>query len=638
MRLRANTAFYLLLGSQLLLKLLGTSVSSSLGVVELQLSGGTAEAPEFLILSASAQKPAIFRGYVESVSENNVTLEKTIDPINSANELSPLSFGVWGTIQARAVSTLDTNGSIQNINLVDQGERYGGEPLVWVDVPVDLNGSSDSQKNAYAKAEWNATTGIIESITVTDPGLGYLTPPNVYIDGGPAFLRIIENESNFSGLFFEIISNTGDTLELNASLVENLSSKMPAGTLVELVPTYTVGSLLGTTSTQLHADENASKADWVYLLKRYNNQTGTAADYLPVYNDGLDWRSVNDPSNVYSDQIISPNSSMIIARRNEDNVTINLSGVAKFSSTYWELPETGKSKLVGNPYPTDVMLSDLIDNTWITEDNSSATSGCWLAHSNPELADNIQILNTSFWNTYWHDGTNIHVSEYAKVGARKGSGIGGALTRNDFSMSSGIIENISNEQDQHVIITSTGHGIKKGFSVTISNVLGRKTNENKNQVNALGIEVPDGDGLMVESSVNGQWEVLSTTTDTFVIATKNPNSDFYDDGNASWSIGTAGSGYDSNVSLSIIGGGGKGAKALGIVKNGKIDSISIISGGLLYKSAPTIIVHNGGWKNLTSGNAPINDVKIESGSGILLIRNHPHGENCVIPIGKFLNQ
>lgn len=638
MRLRANTAFYFLLGSQFLLKLLGTSVSSSLGVVELELNGGTTEAPEYLILSASAQKTAIFRGYVESASENNVTLEKTIDPINPANELPPLSFGVWGTNQARAESTLDSNGSIQNINLVYQGERYGGEPLVWVEAPVDLNGSSDTQKNAYARAEWNASSGIIESITVTDPGLGYLTPPNVYIDGGPAFLRIIENDSNYSGLFFEIISNSGDTLELNASLVENLSSQMPAGTLVELVPAYTIGSLLGTTSTQLHADENASKADWVYLLKRYDNQTGAATDYLPIFNDGLDWRAVNDPSNIYSDQMILPNSSMIMARRNEENVTLKLSGVAEFTSTYWELPETGKSKLVGNPYPTDVMLSDLIDNTWITEDNSSGTSECWLAHSNPEMADNIQILNASFWNTYWHDGSNIQITEYAKVGARKGSGIGGALTRNDFSMSSGLVEDISNEEDQNVIITSSGHGLKKGFSVTISNVLGRKTNENKNQVNALGLEVPDGDGLIVESSVNGQWDVLSTTTDTFVIATKNQNSDFFDDGNASWSTGSAGMGYDSNVSLSIIGGGGKGAKALGIVKNGKIDSISIISGGLFYTSAPTIIVHNGGWKNLTSGNAPINDVKIESGMGILLIRNHPHGENCVIPIGKYLNQ
>ena len=101
---------------------------------------------------------------------------------------------------------------------------------------------------------------------------------------------------------------------------------------------------------------------------------------------------------------------------------------------------------------------------------------------------------------------------------------------------------------------------------------------------------------------------------------------------AKWTTGDPGEGYDSNVSLSILGGGGQGARAVGIVEGGKITSISLTYGGLFYTNPPTVVVHPGGWNRLGRGEAPINDLLIPAGSGALLIRKHPNGIKSTLPL------
>ena len=137
---------------------------------------------------------------------------------------------------------------------------------------------------------------------------------------------------------------------------------------------------------------------------------------------------------------------MIIARRNDSNLSLFLSGVAQLSSTYWELPETGKAKLVGNPYSTEVMLSDLIDNQAITEKQfhrlCRLLARTTLTLNLLTIYKSLILLSGILIGT---DGSNLYVTEIAKISARAGSGIGGSLTSYDFSMSSGIIENASNE-------------------------------------------------------------------------------------------------------------------------------------------------------------------------------------------------
>ena len=615
-----------------------SNVSPGMGMIEIQINAGTPNVPSYRVVSASNSTPAVFRGFIESVNENNITIEKSVDPTDPSILIDPFESGIWGTIQARAkVLTLDDNGSIASFEIIHKGNGYRGKPLVFIDPPTDVNGSFLECRTAYAQAEWNSSSGEIYGLNIIDPGLGYETPPKITIDGGPAFLRKIENESNSSGVFFEIVSNSEDCLEINSSFLENPSNFLEPGNLIEVIPTHTVGSLFGFSESQLRADLNWSIADWVYFVTEPNDQTVNASDYIPIFNNGSSWRAVENPEVDYSNRAILPYESFIIARRNDSNLTINLHGIAQSSPTLWEIPEFGSSKLVGNPYPSDVMLSDLISNHSITEDNSPATDDMWLANPNPDIADNVQVLSSSVWKTYWNDGANLHVSENAQISARSGSGIGGSLRPSDFSMASGLIMDASNDNGDSVVITSPSHGLKTGFHVTISGALGRMTNEIKNQVDVSGNEVPDGEGLIIPSSINGVWKIKNTTTDTIELEDISSNSDFFYDGNATWSTGSPGAGYDSNVTLSILSENGKGAHAIGIVENGSINSISLISGGLLYLTAPKIIVHNGGWKSLTSGNTPIGNVTIPAGTGILLIRNHPHGTRNQILVGRNLN-
>jgi hypothetical protein len=150
--------------------------------------------------------------------------------------------------------------------------------------------------------------------------------------------------------------------------------------------------------------------------------------------------------------------------------------------------------------------------------------------------------------------------------------------------------------------------------------------------------VEEGEGLVIESPVNGKWEVTNASTYTFELKDCVNYSDFLTENNqAIWSTGTPGAGYENNVTLSIIGGGGFGARAVGIVDdNGRIGSISLTHGGLFYTQPPTVVVHPGGWRKLGRGNAPINNLTISAGSGALLVRKHPHGVRSLIPLRTIL--
>jgi len=447
-------------------------------------------------------------------------------------------------------------------------------------------------------------------------------------------LKIIDTESNYTGYSFHINSNSDYVLELNNSLNLPLGSIFLKDTVVEVMPVWTLGSLFGYTEIQLQSDANASRADWVYLLKTSLNQVGDSSDYVAHFHNGTEWKLVNSPNDSTSHYKISPDESVIIARRSEANKTLTFNGISPLTPTAWHLPEFNRTKLVSNPFPTSIKLSDIIGNETITDDNSSAeeNSTRWLAHKEQDLADNIQILNSSGWSTYWHDGTNLTITKPAVISAKAGSGIGGGLTMRDFSMASGTIQSVTNPPSGNPVITAQDHGLEPGFWIKISGAKGRLTNDAKVQINSLGEEVDSGEGMLINSSINGRWEIINVSTDSFELNHCLVESDFEENGLAKWTTGDPGEGYDANVSLSILGGGGQGARAVGIVEGGRITSISLTYGGLFYTSPPTVVVHPGGWNSLGRGEAPINDLLIPAGSGALLIRKHPNGIKSTLPL------
>ena len=624
--------------------LLGSSHSESMGVLSVQLSAGSWNAPSYSIFSPGVYNIPLFRGPIDASVENNVSLFKTPDVANPANLKGPLPAGVLNSIPARAEAFLDENGSVTSIALLDAGSGYLGPPRIYISQPNLENSDTPTYRAATAVVDWNATEKTITGISLLEKGRGYSQPPTITIDGGNYFLKIIDPASPASGSYFPILSNSDYIMEVNNSYDTGASDGIPLvsevlqqGQLIEVVQGWTLGSLFGHTieELKLYPDTNASRADWVYLLKGPDQQVGDSTDYVPHFHDGTDWRSVHSPSETFNHKAIAPHESLIIARRLDENSTIFFNGVSPRTSSSWVLPEFNRSMLVSNPFPTELKLSDLIGREMITEDNSTSEENRtrWLAHPQQDLADNVQMLTSSGWSTYWHQGTNLAITQEAKISARKGSGIGGALTQSDFSMSNGSILSISNPTTGNVLVsTSENHGLLNGFRVTISSALGYLTNENKEQINADGQVVEDGDGLIIESPVNGEWEITAVTTNTFELKDCQNYSDFIADGSATWSTGNQGAGYDNNVTLSIIGGGGQGAKAVGLVKDGRIHSISITQGGFFYTQPPKVVVHPGGWQKLGRGNSPINNLTIPAGSGVLLIRKHPHGVRSHIPL------
>ncbi len=612
-----------------------SNLSEPMGVVTVNLAGGSPEAPSFRIVSPGIHGSCIFRGPIEGlVSDNNVSFYRTSELDNPANRRGPFSSGVLGSVQGRASTMLDENGSISNFNLLFSGNGYRGRPRISLTPPSNPNNSATVYRAATVEAEWNSSLNIITGFSILEKGIGYDTPPAVYIEGGPYYLKIIDTESNFTGLSFLINSNSDHVLELNNSLNLSLGSILLKDTLVEVLPGWTLGSLFGYTEIQLQSDANASRADWIYLLKSSANQIGENSDYISHFHNGTEWKQVNSPNDSTSHYKIPPDESVIIARRSEANKVLTFNGISPAIPTTWYLPEFNRTKLVSNPFPTSIKLSDIIGNETITDDNSSAeeNSTRWLAHREQDLADNIQILNPSGWSTYWHDGTNLSISKPAVISAKAGSGIGGSLTMRDFSMASGTIQSVTNPPSGNPLITAQNHGLEPGFWIKITGATGRLTNDAKVQINSLGDEVDTGQGMLINSSINGRWEIINVSTDTFELNHCSVGSDFEENGLAKWTTGDSGEGYDANVSLSILGGGGQGARAVGIVEGGRITSISLTYGGLFYTSPPTVVVHPGGWNSLGRGEAPINDLLIPAGSGALLIRKHPNGTKSTLPL------
>lgn len=606
--------------------------SEPVGILSIDLPAASAGAPHYRIISPGFKGDAIFKGLVASISENNITFDKSTDLSNPFLKVGPFTPGMLVSEQARARAVIDNNGSIISTNLVNQGDGYLNSPKVFISQPIV--GSDNSSETEGAFAETVVESGKVTSVITTYSGTGYSQAPTISIDGGPHFVRVTGNNSLFQGLCFKILENNDTTLKLENLSHLPFSDIFSEGTEVEVFRAWTVGSLLGYEQTQLASDENSSIADWIHLAMPLDQQAENSS-FIALFHDGNSWKSVNDPSSDHSDRTIYPDESLIIARRVEETLSLQLGGNVLLDSSFWRLPRRGKQILASNPYPINVMLSDLIGPTVMTDQNSTEFGHLWYTHRNPDFADNIKILSGSNWSTYWHDGSNLGITQKAKISARKGSGIGGRLTTSDFSFDSGTITNVQiSEESQNAIITSNGHGLKKGFPVTISDVKGYRINENNQRIDSEGNPVTTGNGFIVYSAINGTREVTNITSNTFELIGSTLDCEFLNDGNATWSTGFRGEGYDRNVTLSILGGGGVGALATGIVENGGIVSISLRSGGFSYLDSPEVVVHAGGWKSILAGSLPIGTLIVPPGSGALIIRNHPNGIDSMIPLSS----
>ncbi len=593
------------------------------GSISIEIPAGTSGSPYYKIISPSLKGQPVFRGLVDSVMDNNISFPRVPDLLDPTTLSNPFKPGMLACKQARANTNLDSDGNltVASLTITYAGLDYQATPDVVIDLPTEGNQTGLNYDVAQVEAKLDGS-GKISSFDILNAGRGYSFPPKVKIEGGPHYLRVADLDSNHTGKFFKIISNSEANVIVENNLSESIDSIFASNSPVEIFKAWTLGSLFGYDSTPFN-EGNDSVADYVYILKS-SGQDGTTNDFVPYFHDGTAWRAVSDSNNDYGDVVIPPDKAMIVARRLNLPLNLVLSGTVRTQGTFVELPEVNRRALINNPFGLDIMLSDLIPPSSLTQSYSNLSG--WLVNESQELADNVMVLNQGVWDTFWHDGTNMGITEKAYATARAGSGIGGSLSQQDISMASGNISHMTNPSlNTNITVTSEGHGLRNGFMVKIEGATGYKTDDNKLQVDEDGNIVPSGEGLLIESAANGRFLVTNCTSNTFQLNGKSGNCDFFNDGNAFWSTGSSGAGYSSDTMVSFVGGGGSGGKGIAKVYSGTITSILITDPGAGYVEAPNLLIHSGGWNRMGAGRSPSNDFAVPAGSGILLLRNHPSG-------------
>ena len=122
--------------------------------------------------------------------------------------------------------------------------------------------------------------------------------------------------------------------------------------MVEVFQGWTLGSLLGYEETPLHSHSDSELADWVYILKEPDQQTGVPnEDYTAHFHNGTNWAEVLNPDQVSSDTTLMPDESFIIVRRHESETEISISGLANINASAWQMPPFGKKESRMQPIP-----------------------------------------------------------------------------------------------------------------------------------------------------------------------------------------------------------------------------------------------------------------------------------------------
>jgi len=590
------------------------------GAIGIKLEAGSPASPFYKIISAGLKSETAFRGQIASVTDNNVTFDRLPDLLDPTKLAWPFVDGMLATNRAD-VTAVVSNGEVTSITINSNGNGYVKPPSVRIHPPDTGTDVAVDAVDAIAVAEINASR--LTNIMVTNGGKGYSYPPYVEIEGGPHFLRLVEDDPN-EGRFFLITSNSGDRVTLANPLNLDLATILKPDALVEINPAWTLGSLLGH-DLPLLKDGNETTADRVYLGE--SNST----NYQAFFHDGTTWRLQGAPLADAASTVIYPDEALILARHDPQNLNLIFEGNALTVNSFAHLPKANATFLMSNPFGANMMLSDLIAAENLTTDIN--VTGKWYAHPSDEEADNVEVLHNGVWTTYWHDGTNKEVTSPARATAKSGTGIAGSLTPEDISLASGSIAAMTNPPiGQNIVVTTpTPHGLKNGFVVTLASVKGHKTDALKNQVDEDGVIVGPGIGLIIQSTANGTFEITNVTTNSFELKGKSGNAD-YIPGTGNWTTGSGGSGYTSDGQVLFVGGGGYGAKGIATVSGGEVTGITLTDGGAGYLSPPKVIINSGGWRRVGSGNSPVNDSVVPAGAGILLVRNHPNGTASTLRI------
>ena len=183
----------------------------------------------------------------------------------------------------------------------------------------------------------------------------------------------------------------------------------------------------------------------------------------------------------------------------------------------------------------------------------------------------------------------------------------------------------------HTLITlSANNAPLAGFEITISEVFGKKLNDNGDkEFDINGNEVAAGGGITIFSGLIGTHKIIRKHAVNKIVVRKQRDVNFDNSkGAKSWSTGQIGSGYSTSTSkkakVYFVGGGGSGAH--GTFSPNATPQIAITSGGSGYTSAPQVVISGGGWRLDNAGSSSYQDnASLGATEGLIVIRKNPNG-------------
>ncbi len=596
------------------------------------------ENPAYKIAGISLSQDPVYTGATASATWNAgsktgvVTLATEEDIEGNTVPAFPTDHLASGTVLVTA--TVNGSGAISGFTVVSGGSGLGStEPTVVIDDP-DTGDDAATVDAAQITLSGGAVTGM----TPTNAGSGYSSanPPGVTVDSGRHFIRLTSGAHE--GRAFLIDSNTatsvtiGDTSLGEGEALTDLFSSTGLDN-VEIVRATTLGEVFGTTAADvdLTGGDFPDTADWVYLWE----PSSSGGVYIPYYfNTGggvfdEGWFKVFEfflvsPRN---DTLIYPDESFIVARRNDNALNLSFDGALLTTDTQMQLPRAGQRFLMNNPFGADILLTELLPS-----DSIGQNVGKFYPHDTEGSGDLVYVLESDgTWSKYFHKNSNVAITEVATCTAIRLSGTGVASADISYPVDPNnlvgghkcTISSITNPApgDANMTITTgANHGLVVGDIVTIAGVKGYKYNDdNSKYLKANGDETSvQGEALVIETSANGTWPVISKTNNTFTIA-KSANAEYMSGGY--WATGTGGAGYSGTAAVYFIGGGGSGGKGTCTITAGKVSAISISSAGSGYTSTPQAIFSSGQWRESNDPFADVGNTTINAGAGILIKRN-----------------
>jgi hypothetical protein len=642
-----STSLFVFFLSHILLCSAFANVGAIAGSNIISISGGTASAPTYKIVSASSVGDPVYTGTVDSVTDaDTLTFATTTDEDNNTVYPFFAAGAFHKDAQVPKLTASVSSGSVSSISISYGTDGYQSARTGFTNAPQIIISSGEGNQST---ATCSLTAGEITSVTVTNSGSDYSSssPPEVTVVGGPHLLRITDKSSSHYGRVFLITDNTQTTLDLDFSILADgetasTSTFFTAGTEIEVVRAPTLGNLFGISASDLPTNwstaskiRSSSTSDWVYVWNagggylKCHFVNGTSS--IP---DG--WYGTSTGATPFNNLVIYPDEAFIVAKRTSGNVELNIESVVSTEDQKIFLPQYGGQAVCNNPYGMDLYLAELIPSTAI----GSATGKFRPGTSDDGSVDYITILSGATWKQFWYNSssTNSAVTAMMKASSRAGTGGSNSIQSSDLMIGSGTVTNLQSCSDaagssvvtnyndgNYTKISISGTAPSTGFTITLSDLQGYMLNDaGTHEVNATTGENVDtnGTGSIAYSNISGNFEVVGSGAG-YVVVEKQRDVNFKsDEGSPAWSLGSSGTGYTTTARWWAIGGGGSGA--YGTV-NSSGSSFTVTAAGSGYTSPPQIVISGGGWRLSGGDSSPRGNESIGASDGIIITRKSSGG-------------